>query len=169
MTHPLIESSFTKSGPYFDTIGGANAYRYVCNKPECDFAYIVTADVDHEAIEHETNLLTHLSAQHAEPQIQGDFPQHPNLAKYIEAGSAGMQHAARQIVQHWYNGQRGDSAWLSFDEVYVVWFAKVLQNFKALVSTNVADLRYYEVTFDGDQNKFYLDVYKKEANQELNG
>lgn len=101
---------------------------------------------------------------------QGDFPEHPNLQRYVEAGSAGMQNAARQIVQIWYNNNRGENSfYLLFEDVYVVWFAKVLQNFKVLVSTNVPDLRYYEVTFNGDLNKFYLDVYVKEANVEIEG
>lgn len=47
------------------------------------------------------------------------------------------------------------------DEVYVVWFAKVLQNWKALVSTALPDGMYYEVTYDGDKKKAYLDAYKK--------
>lgn len=49
----------------------------------------------------------------------------------------------------------------SLDEVYVVWFSKVLQNWKALVSTTLPDGMYYEVTYDGDKNRVYLDAYKK--------
>lgn len=47
------------------------------------------------------------------------------------------------------------------DEVYVVWFAKTLQNWKALLSTTLPDGMYYEVTFNGDKNEIYLDAYKK--------
>lgn len=47
------------------------------------------------------------------------------------------------------------------DEVYVVWFSKTLQNWKALVSTTLPDGMYYEVTYDGDQQRAYLDAYKK--------
>jgi hypothetical protein len=119
--------------------------------------------------ESESAMLLHLSNVHVEQPLQGDFPENKNLNRYISAGSAGMQNAARRIVQNWFNDHRGDTVFLSFEETYVVWFAKVLQNFKVLVSTTVPDLRYYEVTFDGDKNKFYLDVYKKEDNQELNG
>lgn len=36
----------------------------------------------------------------------------------------------------------------------VVWFSKTLQNWKALVSTNVSDGMYYEVTYNGDKNYF---------------
>lgn len=53
------------------------------------------------------------------------------------------------------------------DEVYVVWFCKTLQNWKALVSTTLPDGVYYEVTYDGDQRRIYLDVYKKWENVDL--
>jgi len=46
-------------------------------------------------------------------------------------------------------------------EVYVVWFSKVLQNWKALVSTTRPDGMYYEVTYDGEKKRAYLDAYKK--------
>ncbi len=52
----------------------------------------------------------------------------------------------------------------AIDEVYVVWFAKTLQNWKALVSTTLPDQMYYEVTFDGEKNRVYLDAYKKWEN-----
>lgn len=47
------------------------------------------------------------------------------------------------------------------DEVYVVWFAKTLQNWKALVSTTLPDGMYYEVTYNGDRAQTYIDAYKK--------
>lgn len=46
-------------------------------------------------------------------------------------------------------------------EVYVVWFSKTLQNWKALISTTLSDEMYYEVTYNGDKEETYLDVYKK--------
>jgi hypothetical protein len=46
-------------------------------------------------------------------------------------------------------------------DVYVVWFCKTLQNWKALVSTELPDLMYYEVTYNGDKKETYLDAYKK--------
>ena len=50
------------------------------------------------------------------------------------------------------------------DEVYVVWFAKTLQNWKALVSTTLPDGMYYEVTHNGDKKETYIDAYKKFQN-----
>lgn len=51
------------------------------------------------------------------------------------------------------------------DEVFVVWFCKTLQNWKALVSTTLPDGMYYEVTYDGDKKRTYIDAYKKFDNQ----
>lgn len=50
-------------------------------------------------------------------------------------------------------------------DVYVVWYCKTLQNWKALLSTTLPDGMYYEVTYNGDKNEFYLDAYKKFENQ----
>ena len=47
------------------------------------------------------------------------------------------------------------------DEIYVVWFSKTLQNWKALLSTTLPDGMYYEVTYDGEKQRTYLDAYKK--------
>jgi hypothetical protein len=49
-------------------------------------------------------------------------------------------------------------------DVYVVWFCKTLQNWKALVSTTLPDGMYYEVTYDGDRKRTYIDAYKKFEN-----
>lgn len=52
-------------------------------------------------------------------------------------------------------------------DIYVVWFSKTLQNWKALVSTSSPDGRYYELTYNGDKGEIYLDVYKKEDNVKI--
>lgn len=49
--------------------------------------------------------------------------------------------------------------------VFVVWYCKTLQNFKALLSTTLYDGMYYEVTYNGDKKEFYLDAYKKFENR----
>lgn len=49
-------------------------------------------------------------------------------------------------------------------QVYTVWKCKVLQNWKFLLSTNLYDGMYYELTFNGDKNEWYLDAYKKIEN-----
>ena len=74
-------------------------------------------------------------------------------------------HKAKQIVVNYVNLHRDISyKTITKDDVYVVWFCKTLQNFKALLSTTIPDGMYYEVTFNGDKNEYYLDVYKKWEN-----
>ena len=46
-------------------------------------------------------------------------------------------------------------------EVYVVWYAKTLQNHKALLGTTLDDEMYYELTFNGNKQELYFDAYKK--------
>ena len=54
---------------------------------------------------------------------------------------------------------------ITIDDIFVVWFCKTLQNWKALVSTTLPDDTYYEVTFDGDKNQVYIDTYRKIENK----
>lgn len=57
-----------------------------------------------------------------------------------------------------------DKTEITTDNVYIVWFCKTLQNWKALVSTTLADGMYYELTHNGDKNETYVDAYKKWEN-----
>lgn len=50
-------------------------------------------------------------------------------------------------------------------DVYIVWKAKILQNWKYLISSTLPDGMYYELTFNGDKNEWYLDAYKKFENK----
>lgn len=50
------------------------------------------------------------------------------------------------------------------EELYIVWFAKTLQNWKALISTDSVDGVYWEVTFNGNKSEAYIDRYSKEKN-----
>lgn len=50
-------------------------------------------------------------------------------------------------------------------EPYIVWKSKVLQNWKYLMSTDLHDGMYYELTFNGDKQEWYLDAYKKFENR----
>ncbi|WP_302488981.1 DUF6275 family protein [uncultured Mitsuokella sp.] len=77
-----------------------------------------------------------------------------------------MQEKARKIVAEYFNEHVDvtNHKKITIEDVYVVWFAKTLQNWKALVSTNIPDGMYYEVTHNGDKNETYVDVYKKWEN-----
>ena len=50
-------------------------------------------------------------------------------------------------------------------EVFTVWKAKVLQNWKYLISSTLPDGMYYELTYNGDKREWYLDAYKKFENR----
>ena len=54
-------------------------------------------------------------------------------------------------------------------EVYTVWKAKVLQNWKYLLSSTLYDGMYYELTYNGDAKEWYLDAYKKFENKVIKG
>lgn len=77
-----------------------------------------------------------------------------------------MLDRAKELVVRYFNEQseRTDNFKLTKDDVFVVWFCKTLQNWKALVSTTVSDGMYYEITHNGDKNETYLDAYKKWQN-----
>lgn len=60
-----------------------------------------------------------------------------------------------------------DNVQIALDDVYLVWFCKTLQNWKALVSTVLPDGMYYEVTYNGDKKEVYLDAYKKFENRKI--
>lgn len=79
------------------------------------------------------------------------------------------QKIARGIVLNYVNKylDKTDNVHITSDDVYLVWFCKVLQNWKALVSTNLPDGMYYEVTYNGDKKEVYLDAYKKFDNREI--
>lgn len=72
----------------------------------------------------------------------------------------------KELVVNYYNqrAEKTDQKKLNEDDVFVVWMCKALQNNKALVSTNVSDGMYYEITHNGDKGETYLDAYKKWEN-----
>ena len=49
--------------------------------------------------------------------------------------------------------------------VFTVWKAKILQNWKYLISSTLPDGMYYEMTYNGDKKEWYLDAYKKFENR----
>lgn len=78
-----------------------------------------------------------------------------------------MQEKAIQVVMNYVNEHldKTDNIQIELYDVYVVWFCKTLQNWKCLLSTNLPDGMYYEVTFNGDKQELYLDAYKKFENR----
>lgn len=60
---------------------------------------------------------------------------------------------------------KGEDDFIHSEDVYIVWICKILQNNKALVSTNLKDGMYYELTYNGDKKELYLDAYMKHENK----
>lgn len=81
-----------------------------------------------------------------------------NRPEMLVAQGFDAQQDALELVRHlFYPGA-------DLSDIYVVWFCKTLQNWKAMVSTNIADDCYYEVTHNGDKVETYVDRYIKEYN-----
>ena len=84
-------------------------------------------------------------------------------------GNEAMLKKAKQLVVNYYNSrvEITDDFEITEENVFIVWFCKTLQNWKALVSTTVSDGMYYEVTYNGDKHETYLDAYKKWENVKI--
>lgn len=67
---------------------------------------------------------------------------------------------SKTLVKNWYKERNFTVP----KDPYVVWMCKTLGNNKALVSTEIEDGRYFEVTYNGAKKEAYLDAYKKESN-----
>lgn len=65
------------------------------------------------------------------------------------------------------HSDKTDNMSITQEDVYVVWYCKTLQNHKALLSTNISDGMYYELTYNGDKNELYFDAYKKWQNVKI--
>ena len=69
----------------------------------------------------------------------------------------------KRIVANYVN-ERLTDAKIAEHNVYIVWESKILQNNKAILSTDLPDGMMYEVTYNGDKNEIYFDAYKKWQN-----
>lgn len=76
-----------------------------------------------------------------------------------------MEQKALEIVQQYALDHLDKSDDTIAFETYTVWKCKTLQNWKFLISTSLPDGMYYEVTFNGNKNEWYLDAYKKFENK----
>ena len=76
-----------------------------------------------------------------------------------------MDDIAIKIVQKYIDSHLDKSDDPVTYSVYVVWKCKTLQNWKYLISSTLYDGMYYELTYNGDKQEWYLDAYKKFENQ----
>lgn len=91
------------------------------------------------------------------------LPQMEDRPEMLMPEHFGPIREARVLVHKIHYGP-GSEIPLALHDVYVVWFCKTLQNWKAMVSSNAKDNAYYEVTHNGDKNETYVDRYVKETN-----
>jgi len=75
-----------------------------------------------------------------------------------------MDNRALKIVRDYINKHLDKSDPTPEFDVYTVWKAKILQNWKYLISSTLFDGMYYELTYNGDKKEWYLDAYKKFEN-----
>lgn len=61
----------------------------------------------------------------------------------------------------WHNVEDMDG--ISYNDIFVVWYSKTLQNHKVLLGTHFTD-HYFECTFNGDRGEMYMDVYDQVQN-----
>ena len=76
-----------------------------------------------------------------------------------------MDEKALQIVRDYIEDHLDKSDPKPEFDVYTVWKAKALQNWKYLISSTLFDGMYYELTYNGDEKVWYLDAYKKFENK----
>ena len=76
-----------------------------------------------------------------------------------------MDEKALQIIREYIEEHLDKSDGKPTFDVYIVWKAKALQNWKWLISSTLYDGMYYELTYNGDKKEFYLDAYKKFENR----
>ena len=76
-----------------------------------------------------------------------------------------MDNKALEIVRNYIDEHLDKSDPSTLFGVYIVWKAKVLQNWKYLISSIINDGMYYELTYNGDKQEWYLDAYKKFENR----
>lgn len=75
-----------------------------------------------------------------------------------------MDNKALEIVRNYILEHLDKSDATPEFEVYIVWKCKALQNWKYLISSTLFDGMYYELTYNGDKEEWYLDAYKKFQN-----
>ena len=76
-----------------------------------------------------------------------------------------MDDKAKAIVINYIHERLDKSDPVTEFQVFTVWKAKILQNWKYLISSTLPDGMYYELTYNGDKHEWYLDEYKKFENQ----
>lgn len=79
-----------------------------------------------------------------------------------------LKQAKLFVISAYNNRIDEDENELTVKDLYIVWFAKTLGNWKALISTSIPDDGlYFEVTHNGGELETYVDTYMKIANDKF--
>lgn len=78
-----------------------------------------------------------------------------------------MDNEAIEIIRGYIEEHLDKSDEMPTFEVFTVWKCKTLQNWKYLLSSTLFDGMYYELTYNGDLDEWYLDAYKKFENRRI--
>ncbi len=74
---------------------------------------------------------------------------------------------AREIVREYTIENMSKGKEIPEFEVVTVWSGYILGYMKCLVTTDIKDGMYYEVTYDKANKAFYFDAYKKWENRKI--
>lgn len=78
------------------------------------------------------------------------------------------QQLARLVVLQYIRAQAGDTEeplGLTIDSIFVVLFSKNIQNWMAIVVTELPDKKIYEVVYNGDNDELYIAAFEKVDNK----
>jgi hypothetical protein len=93
-------------------------------------------------------------------EVPGKRPR-KNISKGYNPDRFLMQ--AKQTAVDNYNQHRNKRTlpMLTVDMVHIIWFSKMVDSWKAMVASAVAKGLIWEVTYDGETNQVYLNIYKQ--------
>jgi hypothetical protein len=75
---------------------------------------------------------------------------------------------AKELLIRYINMQLPSSEFFQ-GKILTVWFCKTLQNWKAIMITDLPDNIMYEITHNGEKNETYIDTYEKKSNYVFDG
>lgn len=76
-----------------------------------------------------------------------------------------MDNKVMEIIKEYIMEHLDKSEHTTDFDVFVVWKCKTLQNWKYMLSSTLPDGMYYELTYNGNKDEWYLDAYKKFENR----
>lgn len=73
---------------------------------------------------------------------------------FVEKATDAIKKFASEKYNEWYDDT----------DIAVVWQCKMLKNIKAIMIDDGENRRMYEVTYNGEKDELYVDVYEKTGN-----